>query len=128
MSDKKVKAIKSKYYDRMNELKPLVVLVTIVNRTQGNAIVKICESHGASMQFIESGHGTAQNSILQILGINDNSKDVVFSILRQEAIPELKQEIEAFFLASKRNKGIAFTIKLTTVAGIRIYQYLADIL
>ena len=128
MSENKAKAVKSKYYDRMNELKPLVVLVTIVNRGQGNAILKICESNGASMQFVENGQGTAQKSILQILGINDNSKDVVFSIIRQEAIPELKQEIEAFFLASRRNKGIAFTIKLTTVAGVRVYQYLADAL
>lgn len=126
MSDNKKKAIKSKAYDRMNDIKPLVLFVTIVNNGQSTAINRIFEQAGASLQFNQKGIGTAQSDVLSILGITDNHKDIVFSIVKREVVEDLKKELGAFFAANKRNKGISFSIPLTSVAGVRVYQFLSN--
>lgn len=117
---------KSLPYDREHEIKKLSLFITVVSRGQGGAIIKICERMGASVQFVHNGQGTAQREILDILGISDNSKEVIFSLIKKDNILDLKRELEAFFMAAKKNQGIAFSIPLTTVAGVRVYEFLTN--
>lgn len=115
-------------YDQSNEIKKMSLFVTIVDHGQSEAVLKICQDIGCSLQFVQMGQGTAQKQILEILGVSDNKKDVVLSIIKKENIPEIKREIEAFFAVNKRNRGIGFSIPLTSVAGIKAYQFLSDCL
>lgn len=125
---KKVAPAKPEAFDKTNEIKKLSVFITIVNKNQGDAVSKIFQRIGVSAQFIQRGEGTATAQIKDILGIEDNGKDIVISIIKKESIPEAKAEIEAFFAASKHNKGIGFTIPLTSVAGVKIYKFLTNTL
>ena len=125
---KKVAPVKEEAFDKTNDIKKLSLFITVVNKNQGEAITKIFQRLGVSAQFIQRGEGTATAQIRDILSIEDNSKDVVISIIKRETIPDAKMEIEAFFAASKRNKGIGFTIPFTSVAGVKIYQFLANTL
>lgn len=127
MADKEKKNLsKSKAFDQENEIKKLSLFVTVVNNGQASAIIRLFQQIGCSVSFVYSGQGTAQREILSILGIADNKKEVVCSLVKQELIPDIKREVEAFFLAARRNRGIGFSIPLTTVAGVRVYQFLTN--
>ena len=102
------------------------IFVTIVNHGLADPIVKLFENNGVSAQFIQRGNGTASKEIRDILGIEDTGKDIIISIIKKENIKDLKQELLAFFRASKYNKGIGFSIPMTSMIGIKVYQFLAN--
>ena len=111
-----------------SDIKKLSMFITIVNRGQGNFVLKLFESEGANAQFVQYGEGTAQKEIRDILGIEDNSKEIIISLISQDKIDSAKRELEAFFKVSKRNRGIGFSIPMTSLIGMTFYQFLVDTL
>ena len=111
-----------------SDIKKLSMFITIVNRGQGNFVLKLFESEGANAQFVQYGEGTAQKEIRDILGIEDNSKEIIISLISQDKIDSAKKELEAFFKVSKRNRGIGFSIPMTSLIGMKIYHFLVDTL
>ena len=124
--NKKVTENNAPVQTEIAEVKKLSMFITIVNKGQGNYVLKLFESEGANAQFIQHGEGTARKEIRDILGIEDNSKEIVISLVKDEKIPEIKNELEAFFKISKRNRGIGFSIPMTSLIGMKVYQFLTD--
>lgn len=106
--------------------KKLLLFITIVGEGQSTAIRKLFERYGCSAQFVERGEGTATKEIYNILGVENTGKDVVFSFLAEDKASDIKKELDAFFIASKRNQGISFSIRLSSIIGVRVYQFLAN--
>ncbi len=106
--------------------KKLLLFITIVGEGQATAIRKLFERYGCSAQFVERGEGTATKEIYNILGVENTGKDVVFSFLAEDKASDIKKELDAFFVASKRNQGISFSIRLSSIIGVRVYQFLAN--
>lgn len=106
--------------------KKLLLFVTIVEEGQAPAVVRLFERCGSSAQYIQRGEGTASKEIYDILGIEEIGKDIIFSFIAEDKISEIKKELEAFFVASKRNRGIGFSVPLSSIIGVRVYQFLAN--
>ena len=131
---KKVKPVKKKEtktdetgpFENRPNLKKLVFYTIIVNYGQGDNILRILKNNNSSSQYIKVGEGTATKQILDILNIEDNRKEIVYSLVSEDAVPDIKRELEAYFAASKRNKGIAFTLDLSTVVGVKVYKFLTQ--
>lgn len=115
-----------KPFEQTHELKRLSLFITIVNSGQGNAVIKLMEQFECAVSFIHKGEGTADASIYDILGLQDNGKDVVFSIIKDEVATDIKNEIEMFFKINKRNKGVAMRIPLASIVGINGYRFLTN--
>jgi len=113
-------------YENRGDLEKLHIFVTIVNFGQSNAIIKMFESFGVSAQFIQVGNGTANKNVLDILGIEDNRKEVIISVVSRSQIENIKPELEAYFAASRWNKGIGFSIPMKSIIGVKVYQFLAN--
>ena len=109
-----------------SELVHLSMFVTIVNRGQGNYVAKIFEVEGSNAQFVQYGEGTAQKEVRDILGIEDKTKEIVISLIDNTKIENAKKELEAFFKVNKRNRGVGFSIPMTSLIGMKVYQFLAD--
>ena len=107
-------------------LKKISMFITIVNRGQGNYVLKIFEQEGANAQFVQLGEGTAQKEVRDILGLDDNEKEIIISLITNERIESVKSELEAFFKINKRNRGIGFSIPMTSLIGMKVYQFLID--
>ena len=120
------KSNKTQQPQNSSEQKKLSMFVTIVNKGQGNFVLKLFESEGANAQFVQHGEGTAQKEIRDILGIEDKSKEIIISLIPNDNIPSARNELEAFFKVSKKNRGIGFSIPMTSIIGMRIYQFLCD--
>ena len=100
-------------FETRSDIKKLVLYTVIVPRGQGENIIRIFKANKSSAQFVQYGEGTASNAIRDILGSEDTKKDIVYSLVREDAVPDIKKELDVYFIASKRNRGIAYTISLT---------------
>ncbi len=123
---KKQVAKTNKTASENNETAKLKLFVTIVNKGLADPVAKLFQSAGSSAQFIERGNGTASKEIRDILGIEDTSKDIIFAIITEERAQEVKPDLQAFFKANKYNKGIGFIIPMTSLIGVKLYQFLTD--
>ena len=67
------------------DLEKLKMLVTIVNRGKGGFFVDLLENFSINFQCQILGHGTADSEILDVLGLATQQKDIVLSIIKEEA-------------------------------------------
>lgn len=109
-------------------IKKLVMHITIVPSEQGPTVNKLFKTLGVSCQFTQRGRGTASKKVREILGVEDNHKELIFTIVPEDLVPKMNVELEAFFAASDKNKGIAFTVPLESIISVRVYNFLADML
>lgn len=119
------KAIESKYENR-DDIKKLSLYITIVDKGNSGAITRLFERLGVSVQFVEMGQGTAIKEIREILGIEDTAKEIIYSFIKKESVSDATKELEAFFAISKRNRGIGFCVPLTSIIGVRVYEFLSN--
>lgn len=123
---KKKKEEENTPFEEREDLKKLLFYVIIVNYGQGDTVVKLLKSKGTSAQFVQIGEGTATKQVLSVLHIEETRKEIIYSFIRDDLLPDLKTELEAYFLSSKRNAGIAFTIDLNTIVGVKLYKFLTQ--
>lgn len=113
-------------FEKRKDLKRLLLYVIIVNYGQGDTVIKLLKNNGTSAQFVQIGEGTANKQVLSILHIEDVRKEIIYTFVREDLVPSIKRELEAFFALSKRNAGIAFTIDLDSVVGVKTYKFLSQ--
>ena len=63
------------------KIKKLLMHVTIVPSEQGPAVNKLLKNLGVACQFTQRGRGTVSKSVRDILGVEDNHKELIFLIV-----------------------------------------------
>ena len=104
----------------------LELLVTIVNRPKAEYYTDLIQSFDVNMQMTVLSHGTADAKMLDLLGLSNNEKSVIFSIIQEKKVPDALALIEEKFNTIKDGKGIAFTVPLSSVIGTLIYRFLSN--
>ena len=87
------------------------LLVSIVPHDSGALISNAAKSAGAGGGTIAMGRGTASNGVLQLLGLGDTSKDIVYIILEEEKCENVKAAIVQAS-ESKKHFGVLFTLNV----------------
>jgi len=98
----------------------------IVNDGHAEEVINLLQSLDSSIQFAESGIGTASKQILDVLGAEDNKKDIVCAFVREEILADIEKELTAYFIINKRNRGIGFAIGLNSLIGENVYHFLIN--
>ena len=106
--------------------KKLKLLITIVNRNKGEYYLDLLQSQEINMQLVSLGKGTADSETLRYLGLAESEKVIIFSIIREDKIPSTLELLNQKFTTIKNGKGIAYTISLSSVIGVAIYQFLSN--
>ena len=122
---KKTKEVKNEV-KKEKELAKLSFYIVILDAGYANNIVKLLTNLGVASAFVQKGRGTATRQIREILGVEDNKKEIIYSIVRNDKIEDISREIRAFFASSKKIRGISFSTPLTGIISMRIYSFLAD--
>ena len=104
----------------------LKLLITIVNRSKADFYVDLIQSYNVNMQMVVLAHGTANAKMLSLLGLADNEKAVILSVIQESKVEKALLKIDEKFRTIKDGKGVAFTIPLTSVIGALIYGFLSD--
>ena len=87
------------------------LLVSIVPHDSGELISDAAKSAGAGGGTIAMGRGTASNGVLQLLGLGDTSKDIVYIILEEEKCEAVRTAIISAS-QTKKHFGVLFTIEV----------------
>ena len=85
------------------------LLIGIVSHDSGELITDAAKSAGAGGGTIAMGRGTASNGVLQLLGLGDTSKDIVYIIIKDQ----IKSAVyEAIIKTSEKKAhfGVMFTL------------------
>ena len=104
----------------------LELMITIVGRNKAEFYADLIQSFDVNMQMIALATGTANERMLGLLGLTDNEKAVLFSVIREEKINDALHVLGEKFKTIKDGKGVAFTIPLTSVIGTLIYGFLSN--
>lgn len=104
----------------------LELLVLVVNRSKAEFYLDFLNGFEINLHTIMPAHGTAKTEILEYLGLADDSKAVIFNIVREDQIPAVLAALEEKFQTIRNGKGIAFTVPLTGTIGVAIYQFLSN--
>ena len=117
---------KSRTADRALAPKKLKLLVTVVDKGKSDFYIDLLHTMEANLQLKLSAQGTAGSEMLHYLGLEENEKCVLFSIVREDRTDEIMQTLKEKFETVRGGKGIAYTIPLSSVAGVAIYQFLSN--
>ena len=104
----------------------LQLLVAIVNKGKGESTADLLQSFEVNMQLSIRAEGTASTEMLEILGMDNNQKSVVISVIREEKVPEAMAALERKFARVKDGKGIAFTLPMSSVIGVMLFGFLSN--
>lgn len=88
------------------------VIVSFIERGQGNGLVRFYESHQVTMNLHSIGVGTASSDLLDVLGIGSSEKDVIFSFASRANAERLMKRLNDS-LRNIKEKGIVFTMPIT---------------
>ena len=112
--------------DHMAAPQRLKLLITVVNREKVEFYMDLIQSFEVNMQFTTSASGTATSDILHMMGMEDSAKGVIFSIVREDKAPAVLQALEERFSTIRRGKGIAYTVPLSGMIGVSLYQFFCN--
>lgn len=105
----------------------LKILITIINRTKTDFYLSALEGYDVNMQTVLYGRGTAPTEIAHMLGLVDDKKAVILSVVSEDKINEILARYEDKFFKTKNGRGIAFTIPISSVIGVAVYRFLANL-
>ena len=117
-----------KVTSRQKKLLPpsLKLLITVVNRQKTELFLDYISSFESNLQLNMAASGTASTDMLRYLGLTDSDKSVIFSVIREDNEDAVLRFIDEKFESVKNGKGIAFTVPMTSVIGVAIYQFLSN--
>ncbi len=103
----------------------LKLLVTVVDRQKAEFYLDVLSQFDVNFQLVTGGKGTASSELVELLGLN-TQKSVIFSVIREDQTDEVLNCLEDKFETIRKGKGVAFAIPLTSVIGVRSYQFLGN--
>lgn len=104
----------------------LKLLITVVNRAKSEFYTDLLQSFEVNMQLSMAASGTANTEMMNMLGLTDSEKTVIFSVIRDDRVKPALATLEEKFRTIKNGKGIAYTVPMTSVIGVAIYQFLCN--
>ena len=106
--------------------KKLKILISIVERSKAAFYADVLEGFDVNLQTIVYGKGTAPSDMLHYLGLSDDGKAVILSVVSEDRIKEILAAYEDKYFKTKKGKGVAFTIPISSVIGVMVYQFLSN--
>ncbi|MBQ7368305.1 MAG: hypothetical protein IJW60_01185 [Clostridia bacterium] len=112
--------------NNQSNVKKLKLIVSVVNRKKTEFFLDFLSGFEINFQTSVLAQGTARSDTLHLLGLEDTDRSVIFSVVKEEKAEEALRGLEEKFQTLRGGNGIAFTVPLTSVIGVAIYQFLSN--
>jgi len=106
-------------------IKKLKILFTVVERSKAEFYLDVLSQYEVNEQIVIGGKGTARSEIIDMLGLS-NQKAVIVSVIREDMTDTIMKVLDHKFHTIRNGKGIAFTVPMSSVIGVNIYQFLSN--
>ena len=113
--------------NKVDNLKKLKLLISIVPHGKKEVIIDMLEHYNVNFSFSTRGKGTASEDLMELLGLHDDYRDIIFSFIRADEASDALLALEDKFAKFKNHKSIAFTIPLSSVIGMQMYLFLSNL-
>ena len=104
----------------------LMLLVTIVQKGKGTFFADFLKTFDVNLQICVVGTGSANDDLIEFLGIKDNKRTVIFSVVKESKVKSIMEALEERFHTINKDTGIAFTVPLSSVIGKLSYGILSN--
>lgn len=111
---------------KQTDVKKLKLIISVVNRKKTEFFLDFLNGFEINFQTSVLAQGTARSDTLHLLGLEDTDRSVIFSVVKEEKADEALHGLEEKFQTLRGGNGIAFTVPLTSVIGVAIYQFLSN--
>ncbi len=107
-------------------IQSLSLFITIVNRGQGKYYIDKFNESQVSLSLSFYAYTTPNEDLDRILGNDENERDLLMAVCRNDDLQVLKKIVTERFKISKATKGIAFALPIDSIGGIAAYKFLSD--
>lgn len=122
---KKPKPDKSKVPNTASEIKhSFKMLFIVVRKGRAEEILNTMRGFGVNYYSVCYGSGTADSEILELLGFDDNKKEIIFSIIKTDMAETIIEKVHNDFSGT----GVACTVKLNSIGGYNVIKLLEGML
>ncbi len=104
----------------------LMLLITVVRKGKGTFFCDFLKTYDANLQVAVVGTGTSETNLVEFLGLKDNRRSIIFSIVREELVNEIMEALEERFHTVNNDTGISFAMPLSSVIGKLSYGFLSN--
>lgn len=104
----------------------LELLIAVVNAPKVRFYSNLIQSSEANLQLVVQASGTSERAIMNYLGLNQDTRQAIFSVVREDKVQDLLEVLEEKFSTVKDGGGIAVTIPLASVIGALTYGFLSN--
>jgi hypothetical protein len=104
----------------------LVLLITVVNKGKGTFFADFLKTFEVNLQMSFVADGTAHNDLIELIGLKDNRRSVIFSVVKADRIDAVLAALEDKFHSINSDTGIAFTVPMSSVIGKLSYGFLSN--
>ena len=80
------KRIFPKKKKKSNKVEKLELMITVLERGKSQKYISVLEKYDVVLQMTMLGKGTATSELLNYLGLQENEKDILFSLVKEEKI------------------------------------------
>lgn len=94
------------------------VLCSIIERGQGNKIIKAYFGNAPVFHWQCVGQGTATSDVLDLLGIGSSEKDVVLTIGLRRTLLKIAGDMAGETISAPGTRGIGFTLPMNAVSNM----------
>lgn len=102
----------------MEEKLKLHMLFIIVDRKKGSKITDLLDDKGLHFHLIFLGRGTANSEILEYLGLGETEKDIIVSVVKEELVEDIFEDLKNKIGIETPAKGVAFTVPVNSIGGL----------
>lgn len=108
------------------ENKKYKLFSVIVDFGKGTKVLKESQKLGVNGGTFLLGRGTVRSNILRFLGLDEVRKEIVLMVVEESMENVLHEELTRIFHLDKPNHGIAFSMPIINVIGLRDSKYIPN--
>ena len=105
----------SEHTPQMTAQSGLAFAVAVVDVGKGEKILSVFREEHALLDYVCMGHGTARTEMLDLLGIGETAKAVVFSLVEKSQAQRILVRLGRELQMRYPGRGIAFTIPVSGI-------------
>lgn len=113
-------------FEKEHVLRPLKLFIIVVPYGQANAIISRLNEFDIACSFVFNGEGNAKYFADDFSILPDSKKQLILTLVREDKVEFVKRKLEERFAVSRASRGFAFSIKVTSIAGVSIYKFLTN--
>lgn len=112
---------------RGNEIERIKLLIAILNRGEGNNLIRELRSLGITFNIASVGYWAVGLDLADYLGLTEEERDIVCSVVPESKVHTALSMIEYKFSLSVPGNGIAFCIPISGVGGPVSLKYISGV-